>query len=113
MVWWRCALLRPSWANNVGLGLFLANQLGRSLADLLGEGLVVRLASRNCSAGAWSFAPPRRLARWGFGHSPCLAELLGRDLVAGLLHKLARWGLGRSPRLADLLGRGLLARPAS
>lgn len=92
--------------------------LGRSphLVDLLGGGLVIRPASRNCSAGTWSLAcftdsldgdlvvhhasqtcsagacslaPPRRLARRGFGRLSRLADLL--------------W-FGRSSRLADLFG---------
>jgi hypothetical protein len=39
--------------------------LGRPLrlADLLGRDLVVHLTSQTCSAGTWSSAPPRGLAR--------------------------------------------------
>jgi hypothetical protein len=43
--------------------------------------LVVRPASHNCSAGAWSFSPPHRHAWRGLGRSPRLADLLGGDLV--------------------------------
>jgi hypothetical protein len=41
--------------------------LGSLLVDLHGRGLVIRPASLTCSAGAWSFAPPHRLARRGLG----------------------------------------------
>jgi hypothetical protein len=54
---------------------------GSSLVDLLGEDLVVRPASQTCSARHWSVAPPRKLARWGFGRSPRPTDLLSGDLV--------------------------------
>jgi hypothetical protein len=55
--------------------------LGFHLADLLGRYLVGRPASRSCSVGTRSVAPPRGLARQGPGRLPRLADLLGRDLV--------------------------------
>jgi hypothetical protein len=59
------------------LGSFLAGPLGMNLvvhpaSQACSRGdLVVRLASQACSVGTWSFVPPRGLARWGLGHTPC------------------------------------------
>jgi hypothetical protein len=49
-------------------------------------------------AGVWSFAPPRKLARWGLGRSSRFAHLLGGDLVGRV-------------RILDLLGGDLVGRP--
>jgi hypothetical protein len=56
---------------------------GRSprLANLLDRDLVARPALQTCSAGIWSFAPPRELAWRGIVRLPCLADLLDGDLV--------------------------------
>jgi hypothetical protein len=65
---------------------------------------------------------PRGSTRWELGHSPRLADLLGRVLVVCSASRtcsaetwsstppcrLAWWGLGRPPRLVDLLGGGLV-----
>jgi hypothetical protein len=109
-------LSRPSLADNVGPGSFLE--------DSFGEDFVVCAASQTCSAGTWSFAPPRILARSIFGHSPRLVDLLGGGLVVcptlhtcsawtwsfALPHRLARRGLSRSPHHADLLGGDLVGK---
>jgi hypothetical protein len=71
------------------------------------------------SMGIWSFALPRKLARWRLGRSPRFADLLGGDFRSPRLTDLLGGRLGhssrfvdlldrnfRSPRLADLLGRG-------
>lgn len=96
VVWWWCVLSRPMWASGVGLGSFLVVPLGENLVVLpasqtcsaetclprfvnsFGEDLVVHPTLQTCSTGTWSFAPPRRLARLGLGHSPHHANLLGK-----------------------------------
>jgi hypothetical protein len=72
-------------------------ELGHSprLAYFLGGGLVVHPTLHTCSTGAHLFALPHRIARRGLGHSP---------------RRLAWWGLGRSPRLADLLDEDLVGK---
>jgi hypothetical protein len=54
---------------------------GSFLTDPLDGDLVVHPTSPTCSVRAWSFAPPRKLARRGLGRSPRLADLLGGALV--------------------------------
>jgi hypothetical protein len=108
-------------------------ELGRSprLAKFLDGDLVARPDSQTCSAGTWSFGlpcrlacrrlwsfvPPRRLARWGFGRSLRLTDSLDGALVVrsasqtcsmgtlsfGPLCRLARRCFGCSPRLAGSL----------
>jgi hypothetical protein len=72
----------------------------------------------------WSFAPPRRLSRWGHGRSLHLANLLSGDLVVRpasqtrstvswslvLSRRFAWRGLGRLPCLANLLDGGLVGK---
>jgi hypothetical protein len=51
------------------------------LAGLLGRVLIVRSASRGCSAGTWSTAPSREDSRQGLGRPLCLSSLLRGYLV--------------------------------
>jgi hypothetical protein len=94
-------------------------ELGRSpYLDLLGGDLVVRRVLRTCSAGTWSFAPPRRLARRGLDRSCRLVDLLGGVAVTWSFappRRLTWWGLDCSRHLMYLLGkwleRGIWASP--
>jgi hypothetical protein len=75
----------------------------------------------------WSIIPPGGLARWGPEWSPCLADLLGRDLVgrpASWVYLAGTWsvapprGLSRKgpkwlPCILNLLDRDLVRRPAA
>jgi hypothetical protein len=59
------------------------------------------------SAGTWSFAPPRSLARRGLGRSPRLAALLGGDLIgcpASQTCSTRTWSVNRLVRFMGLAG---------
>jgi hypothetical protein len=85
--------------------------------------LVLGVVGQLCRHGF----PPCGSARWGFGHSPRVADFLDEDLVVRPSsqtcsvvvwsfvppHRLARWGLGRSPCPVDLLRGDLVVPPTS
>jgi hypothetical protein len=91
-----------------------------TVARTLGRGLITCLVAAGVDPHNWVRASTPR-AR-GLARSPCLADLLGKDLLdrpvswtcsAAPPRGLARRGLGRSPHLAGLLDRDLIGRHAS
>jgi hypothetical protein len=78
----------PSPERSLGADLsFLANVGSHHWAGLsltlvrLARDPVARASWRGCSSWTWSFVPPLKVVRQGFGRPLRLARLLGRDLV--------------------------------